>query len=86
MDDGRLKSRAAASNIRERQALANAMYVAEGGRLVATRRRRSVSGSFSLPSCVDDEIEANGHRNVDRSTFKTLRRPLSAHGHAAETP
>jgi alkylated DNA nucleotide flippase Atl1 len=35
MDDGRLKSRTAASNIRQRQALANAMYVAEGGRLVA---------------------------------------------------
>jgi alkylated DNA nucleotide flippase Atl1 len=35
MDDGRLKSRAAGANSRERQALANAMYLAEGGRLVA---------------------------------------------------
>jgi alkylated DNA nucleotide flippase Atl1 len=35
MDDGRLKSRAADRLTRERQALANEMYVAEGGRLVA---------------------------------------------------
>jgi alkylated DNA nucleotide flippase Atl1 len=35
MDDGRLKSREAGALTRERQALANGMYVAEGGRLVA---------------------------------------------------
>jgi hypothetical protein len=63
--DGRVKSRAAESNIRERQALENSMYVAEGGRLMANDAARAVSGSFSLPSCVDDEIEANGHPNVD---------------------
>ena len=35
MDDGRLKSREAGAKTTDRQALANAMYVAEGGRLGA---------------------------------------------------
>jgi alkylated DNA nucleotide flippase Atl1 len=35
MDDGRLKSREAGARAKERQSLANAMFVAEGGRLVA---------------------------------------------------
>jgi hypothetical protein len=34
MDDGRLKSREAGASIKERQAFANALFLAEGGRLV----------------------------------------------------
>jgi alkylated DNA nucleotide flippase Atl1 len=41
MDDGRLKSRAAGAQTRERQALANAMFVSEGGRLVANEAATS---------------------------------------------
>ena len=41
MDDGRLKSREAGARTRERHALANAMYVAEGGRLAANEAASS---------------------------------------------
>jgi len=36
MDDGRLKSREAGASIKERQAFANAVFLAEGGRLVGS--------------------------------------------------
>ena len=56
MDNGCLKSHEAGARTRERQALANAMYVARAADSLPTRPPRSDSGITYLPSYAGDEL------------------------------